>query len=418
MDRIIEKKKWPPKKILYVSLGALFIIIVLYNIIWGDHTSKFNVQADRISIEEVQFDHFQDYITQTGTVEPISTIYLDAIEGGRVEELLIEEGTMVQKGDVILRLSNTNLHLDIMNREANLAEQINNLRNTRLSMEQNKLSLKRQLLDLDYQINLQKRKYDNSLELYNKNKDYISEKDFDEIKETYDYLVETRELVIENQKADSLFREIQVAQLENSVDQMEMNLDFVRQKLENLKVKAPVSGLLVSVNAEIGEAIGTGQRLGQIHVLDEFKIRLEIDEHYISRVTPNLVGEFDFNSNTYKLKIKKIYPEVRNGRFGVDLVFTGEVPEQIRTGQTFRVKLELGASEMALLVPRGAFYQSTGGQYIFVVDPSGKFAVKRDIRLGRMNPRYYELLEGLNEGERVIISSYDNFGKAEKLILK
>ena len=416
MDRAIEKKKWPPKKILWVSLGGIFIIIILYNLIFGDHTSKFNVQIERISIEEVQNDYFQDYITQTGTVQPISTIYLDAIEGGRVEKLLIEEGTMVEEDDVILILSNTNLHLDIMNREANLAEQINNLRNTRLSMEQNKLSLKRQLLDLDYQLSIQKRDYDNSINLFKQN--YISNKEFEEVEDRYVYLTKTRELVIENQEADSLFREIQVSQLENSVDQMQMNLEFVRQKLENLKVKAPVRGLLVSVNAEIGEAIGRGQRLGQIHVLDEFKIRLEIDEHYISRVNSNLVGEFDFTGNSYGLQIKKIYPEVRNGRFGVDLVFIDAIPDQIRTGQTFRVKLELGASQMALLVPRGAFYQSTGGQYIFVVDPTGKFAVKRDIRLGRMNPRYYELLEGLEEGERVIISSYDNFGRAEKLILK
>ncbi len=416
MDRAIEKKKWPPKKIFWFSLGGIITIIILYNLIFGDHTSKFNVQIERISIEEVKEDYFQDYITQTGTVQPISTIYLDAIEGGRVEELLIEEGTMVEENDIILILSNTNLHLDIMNREANLAEQINNLRNTRLSMEQNRLSLKRQLLDLDYQLGLQKRDYENSINLFKQN--YISDKEFEEIEEKYVYLTKTRELVIENQEADSLFREIQVAQLENSVDQMQMNLEFVRQKLDNLKVKAPVRGLLVSVNAEIGEAIGRGQRLGQIHVLDEFKIKLEIDEHYISRVNSNLIGEFDFTGNSYGLRIKKIYPEVRNGRFGVDLVFIDNVPEQIRTGQTFRIKLELGESQMALLVPRGAFYQSTGGQYIFVVDPTGKFAIKRDIRLGRMNPRYYELLEGLDAGERVIISSYDNFGKAEKLILK
>jgi HlyD family secretion protein len=416
MDRAIEKKNWTPKKILWVSLGGIIAIIILYNLIFGDHTSKFNVHKERISIEEVQNDYFQDYITQTGTVEPISTIYLDAMEGGRVEELLIEEGVMVEKDEVILRLSNTNLHLDVMNREANLAEQINTLRNTRLSMEQNKLSLKRQLLDLNYQLGIQKRNYQNSINLFKQN--YISDKEFDETKEKYDYLIKNRELVIENQKADSLFREIQVVQLENSVDQMQMNLEFVRQKLGNLKVKAPVRGLLVSVNAEIGEAIGSGQRLGQIHVLDEFKIRLEIDEHYISRVNSNLIGEFDFTGTSYGLRIKKIYPEVRNGRFGVDLVFIDAIPDQIRTGQTFRVKLELGASQMALLVPRGAFYQSTGGQYIFVVDPTGKFAVKRDIRLGRMNPRYYELLEGLEAGEKVIISSYDNFGKAEKLILK
>ncbi len=416
MDRKIEKKKWTPKKIIWLSIGGIFIFLILYNLIFGDHSSKFNVQKERISIEEVKEDFFQDYITVTGTVEPISTIFLDAMEGGRVEEIVTEEGTMVKKGDVILRLSNTNLHLEIMNREANLAEQINNLRNTRLSMEQNKLNLTRQLLELDYQFNIQKREYENSKDLFSKK--YISDKEFEEEKEYYEYLAKTRELVIENQKADSLFREIQVTQLENSVEQMQLNLVFVRKKLDNLSVKAPVRGLLVSVNAEIGEAKSSGQRLGQIHVLDEFKIHLEIDEHYISRVHAQLIGELDFTGKTYKLRIKKIYPEVRNGRFGVDLVFTEDVPERIRTGQTFRVKLELGESKIAILVPRGGFYQSTGGQYIFVIDPSEKFAVKRDIRLGRMNPRYYEVLEGLKPGEKVVISSYDNFGRAEKLILK
>lgn len=416
MDRKIEKKKWTPKKIIWLSIGGIFAFLILYNLIFGDHSSKFNVQKERISIEEVKEDFFQDYITVTGTVEPISTIFLDAMEGGRVEEIVTEDGTMVEKGDVILRLSNTNLHLEIMNREANLAEQINNLRNTRLSMEQNKLSLTRQLLELDYQLNIQKREYENSKDLFSKK--FISDKEFEEEKEYYEYLSKSRELVIENQKADSLFREIQVFQLENSVEQMQLNLKFVRNKLDNLSVKAPVSGLLVSVNAEIGEAKLRGQRLGQIHVLDEFKIHLEIDEHYISRVNTNLIGEFDFTGKTYKLLIKKIYPEVRNGRFRVDLVFSEDVPKRIRTGQTFRVKLELGESKIAILVPRGGFYQSTGGQYIFVIDTSEKFAVKRDIRLGRMNPKYYEVLEGLEPGEKVIVSSYDNFGRAEKLILK
>ncbi len=416
MDRKIEKKKWTPKKIIWLSIGGIFAFLILYNLILGDHSTKFNVQKERISIEEVKKDFFQDYITVTGTVEPISTIFLDAMEGGRVEEIVTEEGTMIKKGDVILHLSNTNLHLEIMNREASLAEQINNLRNTRLSMEQNKLSLTKQLLELDYKLNIQKREYENSKDLFSKK--FISDKEFEEEKEYYEYLFKTRELVIENQKQDSLFRAIQVTQLENSVEQMQLNLKFVRNKLDNLSVKAPVSGLLVSVNAEIGEAKSRGQRLGQIHVLDEFKIHLEIDEHYISRVNANLIGEFDFTGKTYKLRIKKIYPEVRNGRFGVDLVFAKDVPVKIRTGQTFRVKLELGESKIAILIPRGGFYQSTGGQYIFVIDPSEKFAVKRNIRLGRMNPRYYEVLEGVEPGEKVIVSSYDNFGKAEKLILK
>ncbi|MCF7918732.1 MAG: efflux RND transporter periplasmic adaptor subunit [Ignavibacteriales bacterium] len=416
MDRKIEKKKWTTQKLIWISLGVIFIAVVLYTTIWGDHRSKFNVQRERISIETVTEGNFQDYITVTGTVVPSRTVYLDALEGGYVEEVLIEEGSIVKKGDIILRLSNANLYLSIMNQEADLADQMNNLRSTRLSMEQNKLNLKQQLMDVNYQLVTQERDYLSKKELFEK--DFISREEYLKSQETYDYYVNYKDLLLESQATDSLFRAVQIEQLENSVINMGKNLDMVREKLESLNLRAPIDGQLVAVNAEVGEAKSAGQRLGEINVTDSFKINMEIDEHYISRTHRELVGEFDFAGSTFQLEITKIYPEVQNGRFSVDLEFSSEQPANLRTGQTFRIKLELGESSEALLLPRGGFYQSTGGQYIFVLSADESYAEKRDIRLGRMNPRYYEVLEGLSAGEKVIVSSYANFGEADKLIMK
>jgi HlyD family secretion protein len=416
MDRIIEKKRWTVKKLIWSSIALAILILILYTFIFGDRSSKLNVRVDRISIEEVKKDYFQDYISFTGNVEPIRTVYLDAIEGGRVEEILIEEGSRIEKGDVILRLSNTDLYLNIMYREAEAAEQINNLRNTRLLMEQTKLDLKKQILELNYLLSQQKDMYESNKELFDKT--FISNQEFKDSKDRYEYLLTKKELLVESQKQDSIFREIQIEQLEASVERMQDNLNLVRKKLDNLDVMAPVKGQLAYLNAEIGEAKSQGQRLGQINILDSYKINADIDEHYISRVNKNLQGEFEFTGKTFRLKVKKIYPEVRNGRFAIDMVFVGNPPENMRIGQTFRVKLELGTPKEALLLVRGGFYQSTGGQYVFVVDESGEFAIKRKIRLGRQNPKYYEVLEGLKSGDEVIISNYDNFGNADKLILK
>ncbi len=416
MDKIIEKKKWTTKKIIWFSLSGIFVIAVLYNLIFGDRSSKLNIQTERITIEKVKRDFFQDYISVTGTVHPIRTVYLDAIEGGRVEEILIEAGTRVKKNDVILKLSNTNLHLSIMNREANLAEQMNNLRNTRLSMEQNKLDLRKQLLEINYLLDQRVRDFNNKMTLFEKK--YISEDDFQEAKEQYEYYLNKKDLLIETQKQDSLFRKVQIEQLEESVSRMQENFALVRAKLEDLNVKAPVNGQLANINAEIGESKSQGERLGQINILDSYKIKADIDEHYISRVTTELLRDFEFANSSYRLQVRKIYPEVINGRFSIDLEFVNDIPENIRIGQTFRVKLELGESRESIIIPRGGFYQTTGGQWIFVVDPSGDFAVRRNIRLGRQNPRFYEVIEGLEPGERVILSNYDNYERIDKLILK
>lgn len=416
MDKIIKKKKWTPKKIVILVAGTALILFVLYSLIFGDKSSKLNVQTDRITIETVSRGPLQDYNNFTGNVIPIRTVYLDAMEGGRVEDILVEEGTLVEKGDVLLKLSNTNLHLSIMNREAELADQMNNLRSTRLLMEQNMLDLRKQALDTNYLLSEEKRNYLQKKKLYDN--DFISEEEFLETKNKYEYYQEKTALVAETAKQDSLFRSVQILQLEDSVVRMQENLKIVREKLDNLNVKAPVSGELATLNADYGESIPQGRRLGHVNVLDSYKIEAEIDEHYISRVRKGLEATFEFGGIEYTLKVNKIYTLVTNGRFNIDLTFTNGTPPTLRIGQSFRVKLELGEPREAILLPRGGFFQATGGQWVFVVDATGKIAEKRDIRLGSMNPQYYEVLEGLQPGDRVVISNYDNFGKAEKLILK
>ncbi|MBN2412939.1 efflux RND transporter periplasmic adaptor subunit [candidate division KSB1 bacterium] len=416
MDKIIEKKKWPPKKIVLLSLSGVFVIFILYNLILADHSSKLNVETERLTVSTVTRDVFQEFIPVTGTVIPIKTVYLDAIEGGRVEKRYLEAGTFVQKGDSILTLANTDLVMNIMYREAELFEQSNNLRNTRLAMEQHRLNLQAQLIELNYEIRQQKRNYERSQELVERK--LISLKEFEEARDRYDYLVNKREITLETHKQDSLYRIAQVEQLEASLHRMQDNLEIVRKNMENLTLKAPITGQLTSLNAEIGESKSRGERLGQIDVLDGFKIRVQVDEHYIARIQPGQTGEFNFAGDTYKLIIKKIFPEVKEGRFEVDMEFTDGEPEGIRRGQTTHIRLALGDLSEAILLATGGFYSSTGGQWVYVVDENGNTARKRQIRIGRQNTQNYEILEGLNPGERVITSSYDNYGDIDVLVMK
>lgn len=416
VDKIIEKKKWPPKKIVLLSLSGVFVIFILYNLILADHSSKLNVETERLTVSTVTRDVFQEFIPVTGTVIPIKTVYLDAIEGGRVEKRYLEAGTFVQKGDSILTLANTDLVMNIMYREAELFEQSNNLRNTRLAMEQHRLNLQAQLIELNYEIRQQKRNYERSQELVERK--LISLKEFEEARDRYDYLVNKREITLETHKQDSLYRIAQVEQLEASLHRMQDNLEIVRKNMENLTLKAPITGQLTSLNAEIGESKSRGERLGQIDVLDGFKIRVQVDEHYIARIQPGQTGEFNFAGDTYKLIIKKIFPEVKEGRFEVDMEFTDGEPEGIRRGQTTHIRLALGDLSEAILLATGGFYSSTGGQWVYVVDENGNTARKRQIRIGRQNTQNYEILEGLNPGERVITSSYDNYGDIDVLVMK
>ncbi|HOP04414.1 MAG TPA: efflux RND transporter periplasmic adaptor subunit [Tenuifilaceae bacterium] len=417
MDRAIEKKKWPLKKILWVGGAAAVVILVGYYIIFGDKSSKLNVEVDKITIETVQEDLYRDYITVIGTVAPIQTVFLDATEGGsRVEEILIKEGNMVKEGDIIVRFSNTSLILDISNNEANVSRTTNDLRSTRLAMEKQTLDTRSNLLNLIFELKERERTYNNNKVLYEQN--HISKDEYERSKEAYELTNERIKLFRESWKQDSIFRISQIKTLEEDAERLQRNLTIVRKRLDALEFKAPVSGELASLNLEVGQVIGIGTRIGTVHVLDSYMLKVEIDEHYISRITRNLKGDCEFSGNQFPGHITKIYPEVRGGRFTVDMVFDNSVPENIRIGQTSRIRLELGESQQAILIPRGGFYQSTGGQWIFVVDPSGKYATKRSIRINRQNPRHYEVVEGLKPGEKVIVSSYDNFGDVDKLILK
>lgn len=415
MDRKLEKKKWPPKKIAGIASGTLLGLFIIYQIAFSDSSSRLKVSTERLVVSVVKRGEFQEFIPVIGTVIPIKTIYLDAIEGGSVEHLFLEAGSYVEQGDPILRLANTNLLLDIMYREAELFQQSNNLRNTRLAMEENRLALKAQLIELDYRIKQSRRDYNTQKELADKS--LIAQQQFEAAEDEYNYLLATRELTLESHKQDSIFREVQLTQLEESLVRMEANLEVVKQNLDNLTIKAPVSGQLTSLNAEIGESKTRGERLGQIDVLDGFKLRVDIDEYYISRVSIGQQGTFTFAGKEYMLQVSKVYPEVINGRFEVDMEFTGEEPEGIRRGQSQHIRLELGDPAEALLLARGGFFQKTGGQWVYLLDESGNLAVKQPIRLGRQNTDVFEVLEGLKPGDQVITSSYDTFGDIDKLVL-
>jgi HlyD family secretion protein len=417
MDKVIVKKKWTLKKILWITGTTALVGFIVYYLAFGDKSSKLNVEVDKITIEEVTQDLFRDYITVIGTVAPIHTIYLDATEGGsRVEEIVIKEGNMVKKGDIIVRFSNTNLILDISNNEANASRTINELRSTRLQMEKQTLDTRSQLLQLEFDLKDKARTYKNNKILFEQK--HISKDEFERSKEAWELNTERISLFRQSWKQDSIFRLTQIKTLEEDADRLQKSLVIVRKRLEALDFRAPVSGELASLNLEIGQVIQMGTRMGTINVLDSYMLKVEIDEHYVSRITRTLSGDCEFANRMYKGVIKTVYPEVRNGRFTVDMVFTDSVPKEIRIGQTSRINLELGESQRAVLLNRGGFYQSTGGQWVYVVDPSGAFATKRNIRINRQNPRFYEVVEGLTPGEKVIVSSYDNFGNVDKLLLK
>lgn len=416
MDRIIENKSKKRRRILWISVSVVLVGLVLYMLFLSDHSSKLNVERDKLTISEVVETEFLDYMTATGNVEPLTTVYLDAVEGGRVEQILIEEGSMVTKGDIILRLTNPDLNLRILTSQADLAEQENRLRDTQIMMEQQRIELRRQIVTYEFDLLKLNRTYQSNKTLFDQG--LISEQEYLLSKENYELAQQTIQLFREKSLQDSLFRATQVKSLEGALDRMQDNIQLVKDKLENLNVKAPVTGQLGSLQAEIGQNIIGGYRLGQVHILDNFKVTAEIDEHWIDRIKTGLPATLERNDQNFNLNIIKVYPEVRNGLFQVDLEFSGIKPDNIRTGQTYRINVELGKPIKAIQVLKGGFFESTGGQWIYVVDPSGQFATKRSIRTGRMNPRYYEILEGLHPGEKVIVSSYTSFGNNDKLILK
>jgi len=403
-------------KHLYIGGGILIFLFLLYQILLTDHQSVFRAEKDKLTISTVEDGLFNDYITIIGQVEPISTIYLDVEEGGKVEEIFIEEGEMVKKGDVILRLRNTDLNTTIMSSESELAYHANELRNTQIQIEQQRIDIKKQKLQVDLQVVQAKRKFKQYEGLFNE--DLIAREDYLQAKEDYELSLKERELTYQKMIQDSIFRSNQKTAMDESLENTRESLQMAKERLENLNVKAPVDVQLGLLDAEIGQSISRGQRLGLIHILTDFKINAKIDEHYIDRVRRDLSATFDRNDMKYQLTVKKVYPEVREGQFEIDLVFKGEKPENIRTGQTYHIKLELGQPEKAVLLPRGGFFQSTGGQWVFVLNENGTEAEKRNIRIGKQNPQYYEVLEGLQPGEKVVTSSYELFGDNDKLLLK
>jgi len=416
MDRKIEKLKWPLKRVALYVAGGLLLALVVYGFIFGDKSARLNVQVERLTIATVQRGDFQEFIPVNGVVLPIKTIYLDAVQGGRVETIHLKAGSMVEEGDEILKLENASLQLNIMMQETSLLEQLTLLRNTRIAMEQNRLNLQGQLVNVDYQVQRLGRLYNQKKALYDKQ--LIAFQEYAETKDEHDFYQRSKKLLLETHRQDSILQEMRIGQMENSANRIQENLDLLKETLESLVLRAPISGHLTSLDAEIGESKSPGQRLGQIDVLEGFKVRAAIDEHYITRITPELLGEFDLAGETYRLMITKIYPEVQSGQFEVDLEFAETTPPDIRRGQTVRMRLELGDLSEATLLARGGFYQQTGGRWVFVVDPSGELATRRPIQLGRQNPLYFEVLEGLEPGERTITSSYDTFGENDKLILK
>ena len=416
MDRKIEKKKGIKAKHIYIFSITLIVLALSVKMIFGVQSSTFRTEEDKLNIAEVKDGKFKDYISITGMVEPKTTIYLDLEEGGKVIEKLIDEGAIVAKGDIIVKLVNNDLKLQILNTESSLAYQSNELRNTLIGMEQQKINNLQQLLSIDTDIIRQKRHYRQNLMLFEKG--FISKEDYLISKENYDFSRRDRDLRYQRMVQDSIFRANQKLQMNNSLKNMQQNLEMVRQRLENLNVKAPADGQLGSLDIEIGQSISRGQRIGQLHILNDFKIVAEVDEHYIDRVRRGLSSSFTRNEKLYRQITKKVYPEVRDGRFKIDLTFNGESPEKLRTGQTYHIKLELGQPVEAILLPRGGFFQSTGGQWVFVLDKSGDYATKRAIKIGRQNTQYYEVLEGLEAGEQVIINNYESFGDNDRIEFK
>ncbi|MCB0265460.1 MAG: efflux RND transporter periplasmic adaptor subunit [Calditrichia bacterium] len=416
MDRKIEKKTWTTKRITYLALGSLFLLFLIYNIGFGDYGSRLNVEKEKLSISTVYRGDFQEFIVVTGTVMPIKTVYLDAIEGGQVDTIYCEAGTLLKAGDPILRLENTSLLIQISNQDAQVVEQRNLLTNTRFNLDQNRTRGRELLINREYEIRRLQRIYERQKELHEAN--LISKDDYLQAKDDFEFEVRRQKLNLEAFKRDSIFQDVQLKQLESSLDRLDDNLRIAQKRLENLTIRAPIGGQLTSLNAEIGESKSQGERIGQLDVLDGFKVRVAVDEHYIARIGIGQSGAFDFAGETYQMTTRKIYPEVTNGRFEVDMEFDGEEPEGIRRGQTARVRLELGDLSEAVMLDRGGFFQKTGGNWVYVVDPSGEVATKRNIRLGRQNTQVFEVLEGLQPGEKVITSSYDNYGDIDKLVIK
>lgn len=417
MDKIIEKKTgWRvafTKKALPWWLGALLMVFVVYLIV-RPNNKTLRVDKDTVTISNVVMGEFNDYIRISGRVQPMTTIQLSPQEGGIVEKILIEEGSPVKAGDAILVLSNDNLDLQILNSEAELAEKENILRNTQIQMEQQKLDVRQNVLEYGTNVERLRRAYEQQKALYEDK--LIAKEEYLTAEEDYKLAKQKYDLIIERSTQDSLYRGTQIDRMEESLDNMQFNMSMIRRRKSNLVVKAPIDGELGLLDVVLGQNIASGTKIGQINSVGVYKVEAQIDEHYIDRVSAGLEATFERQGETYSTIIRKVYPEVRDGKFKADFKFDGEQPGGIRPGQTYYLNLQLGQPEETVIIPRGTFYQKTGGKWIYVVNKDGSKAVKREIRIGRQNPQYYEVLEGLEPGEKVITSGYDTYGDSDVLV--
>ena len=417
MDRFIEKTKaqrlkkyWP-----YVA-GAVLLMLVISWVVFGNHASTRRVNADELTVSDVTRAEFKDYVRTYGQVMPIQVVQISPEEGGIVMEKVVEEGTHVRKGDVIVRLSNSNLDLQILNAEAELAEKQNLLRNTQVAMQQDRLNNQTEQAQLDMDTERKQRAFEQNKRLYGEK--LISKEEYLQSQEDYQLSARKRSLVSQRLKQDSIYRTVQMDQMEDNLDNMRKNVVLVRQRKDKLEVRSAIDGELGLLDVEMGQSIQPGQKIGQLNDLSDYKVQAEIDEHYIDRVRQGLSATFQRGGRQHQLQVRKVYPEVRQGKFRYDFIFRGERPENIRTGQTYYIDLELGQPEQAVLIPRGTFFQTTGGQWIFVLSADGTKAYRRNIRIGRQNPQHYEVLEGLEPDERVVTSGYEAFKDNEVLVIK
>ena len=418
MDIRIEKKKglralFTKRGIPYL-LGAVLLIFIVWLLLRGN-SSTLRIDARTISVGTVTRGEFNDYIRVTGQVQPITTVQLSPLEAGVVERLVVEEGASVHKGDVLVELSNTSLTLEILNSEAELAEKQNILRNTLISMEQEKLDLRLNKVQLDLDVERKHRTWQQNEELYRNN--LIAREEWLQSKEDYELAAKKRDLNVERQVQDSLYRTVQIEQMEDNLENMKRNMQLIRQRIDNLQVKSPIDGEVGLLDVVLGQSVSSGQKIGQVNDLSDYKVEAQIDESYIDRVRAGLDATFERQDTNFTMRLRKVYPEVRDGQFRADFTFVGAHPRNIRSGQTYYLHLELGQPTDAVIIPRGSFYQTTGGSWIYVLSPEGDRAYKRQIRIGRQNPQYYEVLEGLEPGERVIVSGYENYGSNDVLIL-
>lgn len=415
MDRQIEKKSFLRRYAWYIAAAAALAALLVW-IVLGTTANTMTIDASDITISDVTRGKFDDYVRLNGQVLPIQVVQISPEEGGIVREKVMEEGTRVRKGDVILRLSNSNLDLQILNAEAELAEKQNLLRNTQVAMQQDRLNNRTEQATLDTDCDRKRRAYEQNARLYKER--LISKEVYLQSREDYNLARRKQSLISQRLKQDSLYRHVQMAQMEDNLDNMRKNVLLVRDRKNKLEVRSAIDGELGLLDVELGQNIAAGQNIGQINDLSDFKVQAQIDEHYIDRVRPGLSASFSHDGKTYLLRVRKVYPEVRNGTFRTDFVFVGERPAQMRSGQTFYVELALGKSQQATLIPRGTFFQTTGGNWIFVLDKSGRKAYRRNISIARQNPQYYEVTDGLEPGERVITSGYEAFKDNEVLVIK